>query len=166
MSQNIFPVRPGYAQARCCATLVTCDPELASVASGAAGLRSLSSPAVPFTARPRAGEFLAGCFAARHDGPAFDAPPGVPAQPQRLPTHARTVIGYGGSFIPFTFPAASLHEIAGFGLKAVPWVLLPRRSAKGQGCRCTWSGRPDASSPRPRARLRPVRVQRLPRRKS
>lgn len=47
----------------------------------------------------------------------------VLAQPRLLLVYATTAIGYGGSFIPFTFLAPILQQ-AGFGVGAVGWVML------------------------------------------
>lgn len=47
----------------------------------------------------------------------------VLAQPRLLLVYATTAIGYGGSFIPFTFLAPILQQ-AGFGAGAIGWVLL------------------------------------------
>ena len=48
----------------------------------------------------------------------------VLGEPRLLMVYATTAIGYGGSFIPFTFLAPILQEIAGFRETAVGWVLL------------------------------------------
>jgi predicted MFS family arabinose efflux permease len=48
----------------------------------------------------------------------------VLAEPRLLLVYAKTAIGYGGSFIPFTFLAPLLTEIAGFGPGAVGGVML------------------------------------------
>ena len=45
------------------------------------------------------------------------------AQPRLLLVYATTAIGYGGSFIPFTFLAPILQQ-SGFGAGAVGWVML------------------------------------------
>lgn len=47
----------------------------------------------------------------------------VLAQPRLLLVYATTAVGYGGSFIPFTFLAPILQQ-AGFGVGAVGWVML------------------------------------------
>ncbi|RZJ21724.1 MAG: MFS transporter [Haliea sp.] len=47
----------------------------------------------------------------------------VLAQPRLLLVYATTAVGYGGSFIPFTFLAPILQH-AGFGAGAVGWVML------------------------------------------
>jgi MFS transporter, DHA1 family, inner membrane transport protein len=47
----------------------------------------------------------------------------VLAQPRLLLVYATTAIGYGGSFIPFTFLAPILQQ-AGFGAGAIGWVML------------------------------------------
>lgn len=48
----------------------------------------------------------------------------VLAEPRLLLVYAKTAIGYGGSFIPFTFLAPILTEVAGFSAGAVGWVML------------------------------------------
>ncbi len=48
----------------------------------------------------------------------------VLAEPRLLLVFATTAIGYGGSFIPFTFLASILTEVSGFGAGAVGWVML------------------------------------------
>ena len=47
----------------------------------------------------------------------------VLAQPRLLLVYAKTAIGYGGSFIPFTFLAPILQQ-SGFSAGAVGWVML------------------------------------------
>jgi MFS transporter, DHA1 family, inner membrane transport protein len=48
----------------------------------------------------------------------------VLAQPRLLMVYAKTAIGYGGSFIPFTFLAPILQQVSGFSAGAVGWVML------------------------------------------
>lgn len=48
----------------------------------------------------------------------------VLAEPRLLLVYAKTAIGYGGSFIPFTFLAPILQDVSGFGAGAVGWVML------------------------------------------
>lgn len=48
----------------------------------------------------------------------------VLAEPRLLLVYAKTAIGYGGSFIPFTFLAPILQQEAGFEASAVAWVML------------------------------------------
>ena len=48
----------------------------------------------------------------------------VLAEPRLLLVYAKTAIGYGGSFIPFTFLAPILQQQAGFSTGAVGWVML------------------------------------------
>ena len=48
----------------------------------------------------------------------------VLAEPRLLLVYAKTAIGYGGSFIPFTFLASILTEVSGFSASAVGWVML------------------------------------------
>lgn len=48
----------------------------------------------------------------------------VLAEPRLLLVYAKTAIGYGGTFIPFTFLAPILTDISGFSASAVGWVML------------------------------------------
>ncbi len=48
----------------------------------------------------------------------------VLAEPRLLLVYAKTAIGYGGSFIPFTFLAPILQDVSGFSAGAVGWVML------------------------------------------
>ena len=48
----------------------------------------------------------------------------VLTEPRLLLVYATTAVGYGGSFIPFTFLAAILTEISGFSAGAVGGVML------------------------------------------
>lgn len=48
----------------------------------------------------------------------------VLGEPRLLLVYAKTAIGYGGSFIPFTFLAPILQEVSGFDAGAVGWVML------------------------------------------
>ncbi|UCU99922.1 MFS transporter [Acidovorax radicis] len=48
----------------------------------------------------------------------------VLAEPRLLLVYAKTAIGYGGTFIPFTFLASILTDISGFSAGAVGWVML------------------------------------------
>ena len=48
----------------------------------------------------------------------------VLAEPRLLLVYAKTAIGYGGTFIPFTFLAPILTEVSGFSAGAVGWVML------------------------------------------
>ena len=48
----------------------------------------------------------------------------VLAEPRLLLVYAKTAIGYGGTFIPFTFLAPILTDISGFSAGAVGWVML------------------------------------------
>ncbi len=48
----------------------------------------------------------------------------VLAEPRLLLVYAKTAIGYGGTFIPFTFLASILTEVSGFSAGAVAWVML------------------------------------------
>jgi len=61
----------------------------------------------------------------RHTPPASLAEQArVLAEPRLLLVFAKTAIGYGGSFIPFTFLAPILTDVAGFNAGAVGWVML------------------------------------------
>lgn len=48
----------------------------------------------------------------------------VLVEPRLLLVYAKTAIGYGGTFIPFTFLASILTDISGFSAAAVGWVML------------------------------------------
>lgn len=48
----------------------------------------------------------------------------VLVEPRLLLVYAKTAIGYGGTFIPFTFLASILTDISGFSASAVGWVML------------------------------------------
>lgn len=48
----------------------------------------------------------------------------VLAEPRLLLVYSKTAIGYGGTFIPFTFLAPILTDISGFSASAVGWVML------------------------------------------
>jgi MFS transporter, DHA1 family, inner membrane transport protein len=70
------------------------------------------------------GEFFA-LSNIRHTAPASLAQQAkVLAEPRLLLVYAKTAIGYGGSFIPFTFLAPILTEVSGFSAGAVGWVML------------------------------------------
>jgi DHA1 family inner membrane transport protein len=61
----------------------------------------------------------------RHSPPATLAQQAkVLAEPRLLLVYAKTAVGYGGSFIPFTFLAPILTEVSGFSAGAVGWVML------------------------------------------
>lgn len=45
-------------------------------------------------------------------------------EPRLLLVYAQTAIGYGGTFIPFTFLASILTDISGLSASAVGWVML------------------------------------------
>lgn len=47
----------------------------------------------------------------------------VLAEPRLLLVYAKTAIGYGGTFIPFTFLAPILTQVSGFSAGAVGWVM-------------------------------------------
>ena len=48
----------------------------------------------------------------------------VLAEPRLLLVYAKTAIGYGGTFIPFTFLAPILQDVSGFSANAVGLVML------------------------------------------
>ncbi len=48
----------------------------------------------------------------------------VLAEPRLLLVYATTAVGYGGTFIPFTFLAPILQDVSGFSAGAVGWVML------------------------------------------
>ncbi|WP_035059805.1 MFS transporter [Andreprevotia chitinilytica] len=61
----------------------------------------------------------------RHTPPASLAKQAqVLAQPRLLMVYAKTAIGYGGTFIPFTFLAPILQQVSGFSAGSVGWVML------------------------------------------
>ncbi|PLC05403.1 MFS sugar transporter [Variovorax sp. RO1] len=61
----------------------------------------------------------------RHTPPASLAQQAkVLAEPRLLLVYAKTAIGYGGSFIPFTFLAPILTQVSGFSAGAVGWVMV------------------------------------------
>lgn len=61
----------------------------------------------------------------RHTPPASLAQQArVLAEPRLLLVYAKTAIGYGGTFIPFTFLAPILQDISGFAPSSVAWVML------------------------------------------
>ena len=60
-------------------------------------------------------------------------------QPRLLLVYAMTAIGYGGTFIAFTFLAPILRQISGFGADAVSLVLLAYGVAVAAGN--VWGGR-------------------------
>ena len=76
----------------------------------------------------------------------------VLAQPRLLLVYAKTAIGYGGSFIPFTFLAPILQEVSGFSQGAVAWVLLAYGVSVAIGN--VWGGRlADRKGPIPALQL-------------
>lgn len=61
----------------------------------------------------------------RHTPPASLAQQArVLAEPRLLLVYAKTAVGYGGSFIPFTFLAPILQQVSGFNAGAVSLVML------------------------------------------
>ncbi len=76
----------------------------------------------------------------------------VLAEPRLLMVYAKTAIGYGGSFIPFTFLAPLLTEVAGFSVGAVAWVMLVYGVSVAVGN--LWGGRlADRMGPIPALRI-------------
>ena len=76
----------------------------------------------------------------------------VLAEPRLLLVYAKTAIGYGGSFIPFTFLAPILQQEAGFGPSAVAWVMLVYGVSVAAGN--LWGGRlADRHGPIPALKL-------------
>lgn len=76
----------------------------------------------------------------------------VLAEPRLLLVYAKTAIGYGGSFIPFTFLAPILTEISGFSAGAVAWVMLVYGVSVAAGN--LWGGRlADRLGPIPALRI-------------
>lgn len=76
----------------------------------------------------------------------------VLAEPRLLLVYAKTAIGYGGSFIPFTFLAPILTDISGFSAGAVGWVMLVYGVSVAAGN--LWGGRlADRLGPIPALRI-------------
>ncbi|WPB57554.1 MFS transporter [Xylophilus sp. GOD-11R] len=76
----------------------------------------------------------------------------VLAEPRLLLVYAKTAIGYGGSFIPFTFLAPILTEVSGFSAGAVGWVMLVYGVSVAAGN--LWGGRlADRLGPIPALRI-------------
>ncbi|OUM03415.1 MFS transporter [Variovorax sp. JS1663] len=76
----------------------------------------------------------------------------VLAEPRLLLVYAKTAIGYGGSFIPFTFLAPILQEVSGFSAGAVGWVMLVYGVSVAVGN--IWGGRlADRQGPIPALRI-------------
>ncbi|AVT11664.1 MFS transporter [Paracidovorax avenae] len=63
----------------------------------------------------------------------------VLAEPRLLLVYAKTAIGYGGTFIPFTFLAPILTGVSGFSESAVGWVMLVYGASVAAGN--LWGGR-------------------------
>ncbi|MDQ0139629.1 MFS transporter [Cupriavidus necator] len=76
----------------------------------------------------------------------------VLAEPRLLLVYAKTAIGYGGSFIPFTFLAPILQEVSGFDAGAVALVMLVYGISVAAGN--IWGGRlADRHGPIPALKL-------------
>ncbi|MFN6993272.1 MAG: MFS transporter [Aquincola tertiaricarbonis] len=76
----------------------------------------------------------------------------VLAEPRLLLVYATTAVGYGGSFIPFTFLAPILTEVAGFSTGAVAWVMAVYGVSVAAGN--LWGGRlADRRGPIPALKL-------------
>ncbi|MGO4394991.1 MFS transporter [Variovorax sp. M-6] len=76
----------------------------------------------------------------------------VLAEPRLLLVYAKTAIGYGGSFIPFTFLAPILTEVSGFSAGAVGGVMLVYGLSVAAGN--IWGGRlADRRGPIPALRI-------------
>lgn len=76
----------------------------------------------------------------------------VLAEPRLLLVYAMTAVGYGGSFIPFTFLAAILTDVAGLQAGAVGWVMLAYGVSVAAGN--LWGGRlADRRGPIPALRI-------------
>jgi len=76
----------------------------------------------------------------------------VLAEPRLLLVYAKTAIGYGGSFIPFTFLAPILTDVSGFSAGAVGWVMLVYGVSVAAGN--LWGGRmADRLGPIPALRI-------------
>lgn len=76
----------------------------------------------------------------------------VLAEPRLLLVYAMTAVGYGGSFIPFTFLAPILTEVAGLPSGMVGWVMLLYGVSVAAGN--LWGGRlADRRGPIPALRI-------------
>ena len=76
----------------------------------------------------------------------------VLAEPRLLLVYAMTAVGYGGSFIPFTFLAPILTEVAGLPSGVVGWVMLLYGVSVAAGN--LWGGRlADRRGPIPALRI-------------
>ncbi|WP_432260143.1 MFS transporter [Cupriavidus sp. TMH.W2] len=76
----------------------------------------------------------------------------VLAEPRLLLVYAKTAIGYGGSFIPFTFLAPILQDVSGFSAGAVGLVMLVYGVSVAAGN--IWGGRlADRHGPIPALKL-------------
>ncbi|ADX44267.1 major facilitator superfamily MFS_1 [Paracidovorax avenae ATCC 19860] len=76
----------------------------------------------------------------------------VLAEPRLLLVYAKTAIGYGGTFIPFTFLAPILTGVSGFSESAVGWVMLVYGVSVAAGN--LWGGRlADRLGPIPALRI-------------
>lgn len=76
----------------------------------------------------------------------------VLAEPRLLLVYAKTAIGYGGSFIPFTFLAPILQDVSGFDAGAVGLVMLVYGVSVAAGN--IWGGRlADRHGPIPALKL-------------
>jgi len=76
----------------------------------------------------------------------------VLATPRLLLVYAKTAIGYGGSFIPFTFLASILTKVSGFSADAVSWVMLVYGISVAAGN--LWGGKlADKAGPIPALRI-------------
>ncbi|WP_454741864.1 MFS transporter [Cupriavidus necator] len=76
----------------------------------------------------------------------------VLAEPRLLLVYAKTAIGYGGSFIPFTFLAPILQDVSGFDAGAVSLVMLVYGISVAAGN--IWGGRlADRHGPIPALKL-------------
>jgi predicted MFS family arabinose efflux permease len=64
---------------------------------------------------------------------------GVLAQPRLLLVYAMTAVGYGGSFVAFTFLAPILQQVTGFSESAVSGVMLAYGASVAAGN--LWGGR-------------------------
>ncbi|AWI80876.1 MFS sugar transporter [Parazoarcus communis] len=77
---------------------------------------------------------------------------GVLAQPRLLLVYAMTAVGYGGSFIAFTFLAPILEQITGYSASAVGGVMLAYGVSVAAGN--LWGGKlADRSGPIPALKL-------------
>ncbi|SFD70351.1 MFS transporter [Paracidovorax konjaci] len=76
----------------------------------------------------------------------------VLSEPRLLLVYAKTAVGYGGTFVPFTFLVPILTDVSGFSAGAVGWVMLVYGVSVAVGN--LWGGRlADRRGPIPALRI-------------